>query len=107
MRRHIFSTANLFIIAAALILSFSFSSFAQEITGTLVGTVRDTSGGVVPGATVIVTDAQKNTVIRTLTTDDEGSFSAPNLNVGVYTVSVEAANFKKTIQTDVKLDVGQ
>src|SRR5215204_2751076 len=106
MRRQIFSTANLYIVAAAMILSFSFSSFAQEITGTLVGNVRDASGSVVPGATVTISDQAKNTVIRTLTTDDEGTFSAPNLNSSVYTVTVEAANFKKTIQTDVKLDVG-
>jgi hypothetical protein len=107
MRRQIFSSANLLVVAAAMILSFTFSSFAQEITGTLVGTVRDTSGAIVPGATVTITDAQKNTVIRTLTTDDEGNFSAPNLNVGVYSVTIEAANFKKTVQTDIKLDVGQ
>jgi len=107
MRRQIFSTANLFIIAAAMILSFSFSSSAQEVTGTIVGTVRDSSGSVVPGATVTIADAQKgNTVVRTLTTDDEGAFSAPNLNISVYTISVEAANFKKSVQTDVKLDVG-
>jgi hypothetical protein len=107
MRRQNFSTANLYIIAAAMILSLSFSSFAQEITGTIVGTVRDSSGAIVPGATVIITDAQKKTVVRTLTTDDNGSFSAPNLNVGIYNVSIEAANFKRTVQTEVKLDVGQ
>lgn len=107
MRRQISSSANLFIIAAALIFSFSYSSFAQEITGTLVGSVRDGSGSIVPGATVTITDSQKNTVVRTVTTDDEGNFSAPNLNVGIYTISVEVANFKKSVQTEVKLDVGQ
>src|SRR5687768_7136778 len=107
MRRQIFSSANLFIIAAAMILGLSFSSFAQEITGTLVGSVRDNSGSIVPGATVTITDSQKNTVVRTLTTDDEGNFSAPNLNSGIYTVTVEVANFKKSVQTEVKLDVGQ
>lgn len=107
MRRQIFSNANLFIIAAAMVLSFSFSSFAQEITGTLVGTVRDGSGSIVPGATVTITDSQKNTVARTVTTDDQGGYSAPNLNPGVYTISVEVANFKKSVQTEVKLDVGQ
>lgn len=89
-----------------MILSSSFSTFAQEVTGTIVGNVRDASGAVVPGATVTITDAEKNTVIRTLTTDDEGAFSAPNLNIGVYNITVEAQNFKKTVQTDVKLDVG-
>jgi len=106
MSRQIFSSAKLTIFVTALILSFSYSSLAQEITGTIVGSVKDNAGASVPGATVTITDAQKNTVIRTLTTDDDGAFSAPNLNPGVYSIAVEAANFKKTIQTDVKLDVG-
>jgi hypothetical protein len=108
MRRQIFSIASFVIITAAMIVGFNFTTAAQEITGTIVGTVRDASGAVVPGASVTIADAQKNnSVVRTLTTDDNGSFAAPNLNVSVYTVTVEAPNFKKTVQTDVKLDIGQ
>jgi hypothetical protein len=108
MRRQIFSTANLLIIATAMILSFSFSTLAQEITGTLVGTVRDSSGAVVSGATVTITDPTKNNiVVRNITANDNGEFTAPNLQSGIYQVTVEAANFKKAVQTDIKLDVGQ
>ncbi len=108
MRRQIFSTASFLIIASAMILSLSFSIAAQEITGTIVGTVRDASGSVVPGATVKIVDAQKNNnVVRTLITDNDGTFSAPNLNISIFTVTVEAPNFKKTVQTEVKLDIGQ
>ena len=81
---------------------------AQEITGTLNGTVRDSSGGAIAGATVTITDPTKNNVaVRTLTTGGEGTFSAPNLQSGVYQVAVEAPNFKKSVQTDIKLDIGQ
>ena len=108
MRRHIFSTANLFIIAAAMILSFSLSSFAQDITGSINGTVQDSSGAAISGATVTIRDAQKdNSVVRTLTTNENGEFSAPNLRVSIYDITVEAANFKKSVSTGVKLDVGQ
>ncbi|HVE59232.1 MAG TPA: carboxypeptidase regulatory-like domain-containing protein [Pyrinomonadaceae bacterium] len=108
MRRQIFSTANLFIIAAAMILSLGFSASAQEVTGTIVGSVRDASGAVVPGATVTIADTQKdNITVRTLTTNDSGEFTAPNLAPGLYQITVTAANFKKTVQTGVKLDVGQ
>ncbi len=94
-------------LAIALLLSFSGFVAAQETTGTLVGVVRDSSGAAVAGATVTITDPTKNnTVVRTITTTDEGVFSAPNLNVSTYTITVEAPNFKRRVQTDVKLDVG-
>ena len=82
-------------------------AFGQEITGNLAGTVKDSAGAIVKGATVVVTDALKNSVVRTIETNDEGDFSVPNLPAGLYTISVEAANFKKTVQNDVKIDVGQ
>jgi hypothetical protein len=96
-------------LMCALALCFCFSSmtFAQEITGTINGTVRDASGGVVPGATVRITDPSKgDIVVRTATTNESGEYSAPSLAVSTYTVTVEMANFKKAVQTDIKLDVG-
>lgn len=108
MRRQIFSTANLLIIAAAMILSISFSSSAQDITGSINGTVRDSAGAAIAGATVTITDPGKdNLVVRTVTTNDNGEFSAPNLRVSVYDIAVEAPNFKKSVSTGIKLDVGQ
>lgn len=96
------------LLAAALSLCFGSFAFGQEVTGSIVGTVRDASGSVVPGATVTITDPSKGgIVVRTATTNDSGEFSAPNLTISTYTVTVEAANFKKSVSTDVKLDVGQ
>ncbi len=95
-------------LAAMLLLSFSSFATAQEITGTLNGTVRDSSGAIIPGATVTISDPSKgNVVLRTLATNDEGAFSAPNLQSSVYQITVEAANFKKTVKSDIKLNVGQ
>ena len=94
--------------ALILMSGVCITASAQEITGTLNGTVRDSSGASVAGATVTITDPAKNNLaIRTLTTNDEGAFSAPNLQSGVYQVTVESPNFKKSVQTDIKLDVGQ
>lgn len=96
------------LLAAALSLCFGSFAFGQEVTGSIVGTVRDASGAVVPGATVTISDPSKgDIVVRTATTNDSGEFSAPNLTISTYTVTVEAANFKKSVNTDVKLDVGQ
>ncbi len=100
--------SRLMVVSLALLLTLSGFAAAQETTGTINGTVRDAAGAIVPGATVTITDPSKdNAVVRTLTTNDDGAFSAPNLVSSIYLVTVESANFKKSVQTDVKLDVGQ
>src|SRR3982750_3231086 len=89
-------------------LCLSGLTFGQDLTGSIVGTVKDASGAVVPGATVTVTDPNKdNIVIRIVTTSDDGTFSVPIVPVSTYSVTVEAANFKKSVLTDIKVDVGQ
>lgn len=80
---------------------------AQEITGTIIGTVRDSTGAVVPGATVTITNTDTNATVRTLVTDENGSYSAPTLPVGNYQVSVEAQNFSRYVETEVRLEVNQ
>lgn len=91
----------------ALILLCATASIAQEITGTISGTVRDPNGAAVVGATVTITDTDKGTVVRTVTTGDDGEYSAPILSVGNYEVAVEAPNFKRYVETGIKLDVNQ
>ena len=59
------------------------------------------------GATVTITDVDKGIVARTVVTGDEGEFSAPQLPSANYSVAVEATGFKKSVQTDIKLDVNQ
>lgn len=94
--------------ALAVALCLSTMAFGQEVTGSIVGVVKDSSGGVVPGAAVTITDPSKgNLVVRNLTTNDSGEFSAPNLAISTYSISVEAPNFKKSVKTDIKVDVGQ
>ncbi|MBZ5726490.1 MAG: carboxypeptidase regulatory-like domain-containing protein [Acidobacteriia bacterium] len=78
---------------------------AQEITGSIVGTVQDPTGAAVPGAKVTVTNTDRNAVIRTATTDTDGNYSAPLLPVGHYSVAVEARGFKKSVQRDIMLNV--
>jgi hypothetical protein len=78
---------------------------AQETTGSINGTVTDAAGAAVKGATVTITDQAKNVVVRTVMTGEAGEYSIPNLPVAVYTITVEAPNFKKSVQTDIKLDV--
>ncbi len=95
------------VFAALALFSFVAVASAQEITGSINGTVKDPNGAAVAGATVTITDAAKKVVVRTATTDDNGAFSAPDLPSAVYDISVEAPHFKKHVETKLKLDVGQ
>ena len=94
-----------------LLLAFSFAlgsaAFGQEITGVLTGTVKDANGAAVKGATVTITDTEKKLVVRTIPTDDDGAFTVSELHAGLYDITVEAPNFKKHLESNVKLDVGQ
>jgi len=83
------------------------AGFAQEITGNVAGTVRDTNGAAVAGATVVLTDSGKGVGVRSSISDAEGNFSFPNLATSTYSISAEAPNFKKSVQTGIKVDVGQ
>ena len=107
MKQHLRISLPLLSMAAALFLGLGTVAFAQEITGTIVGTVKDTSGAAVQGATVTIADSDKKVVVRTVATGDDGGYSAPLLPAGNYEVSVEAPNFKKHIESKVKLDLNQ
>src|ERR1700738_2543621 len=78
---------------------------AQAVGATLSGTVTDQSGGVVPKADVaILNTATADT--RTVTTNADGIYSAPNLQPGPYSVTVTAAGFSKIVQNNLTLTVG-
>jgi hypothetical protein len=76
---------------------------AQNL-GSFVGLVTDSTGAVVPGATVKVTQ-QETGVSHSYTTDSTGTYLAPALNAGTYTIEVTASGFKSFRQTDVILNV--
>ena len=80
-------------------------AFSQGSFGRILGTVTDQSGGVISGATVTVLDVDRG-VSRTLTTDDAGAYSAPNLTPGNYTVRVEAKGFQKLQRSGIGIEVG-
>src|SRR4029077_11767589 len=82
------------------------SLLAQGSTGGISGTVTDESGGVVPGATVTVTDTQRG-ISRSLTADASGAFAAPNLTPGIYTVRGEFKGFKATERQKIQVEVGE
>src|SRR3954447_19114003 len=90
----------------AIILFFIALEFllAQVASSTITGTVQDTSGAVIPNAKVTITE-QSRAASREVTTNDRGEFSAPNLQIGQYTVTVTVPGFTTQIFNDIVLVV--
>src|SRR5215831_6808549 len=78
---------------------------AQEFRGAVAGTVTDTSGGVLPGVTVTVTNVSTG-VSQHVVTDTEGRYQVPSLNPGTYAVTAELSGFKKASYPANTLHVG-
>jgi hypothetical protein len=93
-----------FLIAALLLLVCAGALRAQVDTASIVGIVKDPSGAAVSGARVTVTNDATGEQ-STVSSGDGGNYIFPYLRVGTYTVSVEAAGFKKAVVSDIKLDV--
>jgi len=91
------------VLLLVIVCACGTAAFGQGTTGSLTGTVSDPTG-VVPNATVNVKSAAG--VDLTTQTNDTGTFKVPSLSAGLYTVTVSASNYKKTVITDVKVDVG-
>jgi hypothetical protein len=80
--------------------------FAQSGTGDITGTVTDTTGASIGGATVTITNPATG-FTRTLQTSESGIFSAPALNPGSYNIRVEKQGFQSQTRNNVLLQVGQ
>ena len=80
-------------------LAMAVAMFGQA-TGTIHGTISDSSGAVVPGVAVTITNAGTN-ASRMVVADESGHYVAPLLPVGVYSVTVERPGFATFVQTGV------
>ncbi len=96
---------TLSLVSLALLLLAASVVSAQVVTGTIVGTITDSTGAVVTNAAVTVTNTDRNTVIRALTSNGVGEYVAALLPVGHYSVSVAAPGFKTYTKTGIELNV--
>ena len=94
------------IVGACVMLALPTLVLGQEARGTLQGRVSDASGGVVPGATVEITNV--NTGVTTPTTsNEEGNYRVPFLNPGTYRVTVTLTGFSKYVSSNIDLHVAE
>ncbi len=95
--------SRLAVLLAALFVVFAGQALAQEAT--IVGTVTDPSGAAVANATITITNTETG-VARTLPSNGDGEYVAPDLNIGRYIVRASAAGFKVGEQKNLVLAVG-
>ncbi len=91
------------LVAVAVVSWLPLLTFAQSNRGGIAGTVFDSTGAVVPGATVTVRNLGTNQVV-TVITSDSGTYSVPLLEPVTYEVSVELKGFRKWVSKNVKVD---
>jgi len=89
----------------SLILLFSSFAFAQRDLGTITGTVTDSTGAVVQGATITITN-EGTGESATLQTTAAGDYTRPALLPGSYTVTVEAQGFRRASRQKVEVTPG-
>src|SRR5215813_14258025 len=89
-----------------LLLVSSALAHAQVTTADLVGTIKDSSGAVVPGVTVALTN-EATGVIRSTTTGDAGTYSFTSLQPGRYRLTAELQGFRTVERTGVELQINQ
>ena len=90
--------------AILLVAIFAAPGWAQTFRGTILGTVTDSSGAAVAGATVTIKNVDTGLVRTTVSTGD-GTYSVPELPIGTYTVTIEKSGFQTAVTTGVTVDV--
>lgn len=87
------------------VLAFAFPTLAQIGTSTVTGRVVDTTGAVMANVSVLVTNAETNFRF-TATTNTEGLYRVQSLQPGTYSLSFEAAGFKRIVRENISIRTG-
>lgn len=92
-------------VSLFLFATLALYAHAQYENGSLVGTIRDSSGAPIPGAVVKITNTATASVLQTKT-DATGVYDAPQLRVGVYTINATAPGFSAAVAENIAISVG-
>ena len=101
-----FDRAQGFAVVLFILICGLLPAMAQQITGSINGTVKDEQGAVVAGATVKATNADTG-LERAAITDPNGLYNIQHLPVGKYEITADAAGFKRYIQQNIQVTVDQ
>jgi hypothetical protein len=98
-------TGGALLLLTSLFLLSSFG-WAQEVTGSIVGTVLDPNGAAVTGATITARDLDHGTILTT-TTNDEGAFNISGVPAGRYEVQASAKGFQGAVNRNLTITLNQ
>ena len=96
---------NALLLICALLLGTASAAYAQFDTATILGTVRDNTGAVVPGATVTLTGIDTG-IVTTKVTDENGAYEFATVRIGKYRVTAELAGFSIALADNVQATIG-
>jgi hypothetical protein len=90
-------------LALAILGVLCAPAMAQTTFGTILGTVTDATGSVIPGATVTVRNEGTN-ISQNAIADERGDYAVSHLNPGIYSVTASQSGFKKFTKTGIRLE---
>src|SRR5580693_2715248 len=93
-----------FFVAALFVLVTAGSALSQSDRGTIAGTILDSSGAAVQGATIVATGVDTGAVYKT-TSNDTGAYRISDMQLGAYNLTVAAAGFKTSEQKGLVVQV--
>ena len=102
-KKYSFSASRL--VAAVLCFFLCSLLHAQYDNGSLVGTLRDTTGAAISNATVTATNTATGATTK-VTSDSAGNYEVPTLHVGVYNVTANAQGFTDAVANNITISVG-
>lgn len=88
-----------------LLVCAALPAMSQEISGSISGTVVDATGGVVPGARIVVYSVDRQRDDRTVNTSGDGNYAVSNLPIGNYRLTTSQSGFKTDIRENIVLSV--
>ena len=90
-------------LVLVIVLGTSVGTLAQEVSGSISGTVTDTTGAVVKGSVVTLTNTDRGQNVRTVTTNSSGYYTATSLPLGTYTLKFVTPGFNTSSVTNLVL----
>src|SRR5438046_7119269 len=94
-------------VALGVVFAGALTASAQITTGTVSGTIKDVTGAVVPGATVVLVSEAKGTRSVPAVTNGSGDYVFPNITADTYTVEVTLEGFHTISRTGVIVSAGE